>query len=95
MAANPFDPAAMAALAEGVSATAAHEETLVKATAQPHGVITELQIEPALHDLGTATAAAEILAVVRSAQAQADAELQERVQSHLAATMTQFGGGQA
>jgi hypothetical protein len=95
MTTDPFDPATLAALAEVITATAVHEESLVKATALPHGVITELDIQPTLHDLGPATAAAEILTVIRAAQSQADAELQQRVQAHIAVTMPQFGGGQA
>lgn len=93
--ADPLDPVTLAALAEGITATAVHEEGFVKATAGPHGVLAELQVEANLHDLGAATAAAEILTVIRTAQAQADAVLQERVQAHVAASMSQFGGEQA
>lgn len=90
-----LDMAALAALGETISATAVHEEGLVKAVCRPNGVIEELQLEPGLHDLGAATAATEILAVLRTAQAQADAEYQRQAQAHIAAAMPQFGGGQS
>lgn len=91
--ADPLDQAELAALAESVEHTAQHEENLVKATARPHGVLVELQVEPGLHDLGAATAAAEILAVVQSAQARADADFRERAQSRIASALENLAGG--
>jgi DNA-binding protein YbaB len=89
---DPLDPEALAELAQGVVHTARDEQGLVKATAGPHGVVKEIQIDPALHDVGHATAAAEILAVVKAAQELADADYKGQIQGRLAASMRDFGG---